>query len=412
MWYRCHVQEQTRARNDARESRPVVVLGMHRSGTSVVAQIVNALGASAGGADQLPAPDIFNPTGYWEHRELVQLDAEILAVLGASWKDVVSADVSRLSEEQRVHYVTRAKSIVQSLQGGGSFVLKDPRMSTLIPFWRDVLQNPVFVIAWRDPLAVARSLVTRDREPLLRSVAAWEHHNRTLLRDTEGLPRLLVSYEALLADPSRVARELHASLTQLGIDGLNVPTEERMGQIVNVDFNRSGRRAPTDESMLDSDQRALLADLRSGAVLDRSVAPTSARTLELLSEFRLVDEMEAEIDGLRKHLNQLGLQLEELHRQAAEREAAEQEAAEPVVEPPPAPLPEPEPLPEETRESFVEREHLVEAQRQLAERDLLLDAVFESRSWRIGHKLTGLLRILRRNDAPSAQDRWQKMKRQ
>src|SRR6185503_14179939 len=151
------------------ESRPVVVLGMHRSGTSVVAQIIHALGVYAGQPDELPPPDVFNPTGYWEHRDVVQLDTEILAVLGTSWKDVVNADVARLSEKQRSAYVARARSIVQSLGSRGTFLIKDPRLSTLIPFWREVWEKPIFVIAWRDPMAVARSLATRDKEPLLRS---------------------------------------------------------------------------------------------------------------------------------------------------------------------------------------------------------------------------------------------------
>src|SRR6185436_19303562 len=51
-----------------RDARPpMVVLGMHRSGTSVVAEILHAMGAYAGRSDELMPPDLFNPTGYWEH---------------------------------------------------------------------------------------------------------------------------------------------------------------------------------------------------------------------------------------------------------------------------------------------------------------------------------------------------------
>ena len=67
-------------------------------------------------------------------------------------------------------------------------------------------------------------------------------------------------------------------MTGLGIAGLSVPSKERMGQIVNVDFNRSGPRAEADESLLDSDQHALLDGLRSGAVLTETVAPTPSET--------------------------------------------------------------------------------------------------------------------------------------
>jgi hypothetical protein len=340
------VQEETTAAG--KMSRPIVILGMHRSGTSLVAQIINAMGVYAGKPDELQPPDMFNPTGYWEHRGAVELDGEILDALAATWQDAVDTDVSRLPHEQRAGFVARARSIVQSLQGRGAFLLKDPRMSTLLPLWRDALEQPIFVIAWRDPMAVARSLAKRDDHPLLRSIAAWELHNRILLRETEGLPRLLVSYEELLADPQRVTRELHASLTALGVEGLQIPSQQQLGQIVNHDFNRSGRNAQTDDSLLDPEQRALLAGLRSGSVLHEPVAPASARTMELLVEMRLLDE---------KNIR------------------------------------------------------LQEYVRQIGKRDELLKAVFISRSWRIGHRLTGLLRMLRGgSDAISAEDRWQKMK--
>ncbi|HYM59278.1 MAG TPA: sulfotransferase [Thermoanaerobaculia bacterium] len=332
-----------------RESRPIFVLGMHRSGTSVVAQILNALGVYAGRPDELAPPDIFNPTGFWEHNEVAALNRQILQALGATWVDSPRADISRLSGEQRAGYVGRARRIVaRSLQGRGPFLIKDPRISLLFPLWREALQNPVCVIAWRDPMAVARSLATRDKRPHLGSLAAWEHYTRTLLRDTEGVPRVLVSYEELLVEPARITRELHAALTGFGIEGLSLPSDERIRQFVNTDFNRSGRGASTDDTLLDDSQRALLADLSSGAALREPVAPTPARTVELLAEF-------GEIDVL--------------------------------------------------------RQDIIERDERISIRDRLLNTVFESKSWRIGHRLTGLLRFLRRSSAVSAEDRWREMTR-
>jgi hypothetical protein len=337
---------------ETRESRPVVVLGMHRSGTSLVAHVLSALGIYAGRPDELTPADMFNPTGFWERKDVVDLDEEILTALGASWTDPLRAEVTRLSDDQRAVYVARARRIVaRSLQGRGPFLLKDPHMSLLLPLWREALQNPICVLTWRDPVAVARSLDTRDKRPLLLSVAVWEHYTRTLLRDSEGLPRVLVSYEELIAEPARATRELHAALTGFGLEGLSAPSEERLRQVVKPEFDRSGRGAKTDETLLDDTQRALLADLKSGAALRGPVAPTSARTLELLAEFGELDE----IDALRQQL--------------------------------------------------TERDQL------LIERDQLLSVVFESRSWRIGHGMTGLLRFLRRSRALSAVDRWRKMTR-
>ena len=125
------------------ESRPVVVAGMHRSGTSLIAEILNAMGVYAGEPSDLAPPDMFNPTGYWEHRVAAEINREILSALGASWKNVVPIDLSRLSDE----YVSRAKDVARSLQGRGPFLIKDPRISLLLPIWRNALPGTVFVIA-------------------------------------------------------------------------------------------------------------------------------------------------------------------------------------------------------------------------------------------------------------------------
>jgi hypothetical protein len=325
------------------ESQPIVILGMHRSGTSVITEVIRALGAYAGEANDLAPPDMFNPTGYWEHKDAVALDTGILEQLDANWSDrIANADVSRLSTIERDAALAAAKKIVASLQDRGAFVLKDPRMSLLFPLWREALGKPVCVIAWRHPLAVAQSLGNRDKQPLLVSLAAWEHHYRTILRDTADLPRVLVSYEDLLADPPRVIRALHEELARLGVRGLRVPPEERVRQIVKADFNRSSRAARTDETLLAQEQRELLEMLRNGDALRVPIAPTAARTFERLDEFGEQEKRERE---LLEHIDDL---------------------------------------------------------------DQLLNAVFTSNSWRIGNRVTGMLRSIRSANTISAYERWQK----
>lgn len=268
-------------------SRAIVVLGMHRSGTSLTTDIIRTLGSYAGSPDELMAPDNFNPSGYWEHVDAVKIDDEILAALSTHWSGLVSAsDLARLPEERRTEWTARARKLVDSLKGRESYVLKDPRMSLLFPFWREVLDDVVCVIVWRDPLSVTQSLLARDRQPPLLSLAAWEHHYRTILRDTADLPRVLVSYDDVIADPVRGVGELHAELTRLGIGGLELPSPEQIRQVVNVDFDRSRRDASRHEPLVDEAQRELLASLRSGAALREPVPPASARTLALLEVAR------------------------------------------------------------------------------------------------------------------------------
>ena len=58
-------------------SIPVVVTGMHRSGTSLIASFLQALGVNLG--DELIEADANNPHGYFEAKEVVRLHQQMLA---------------------------------------------------------------------------------------------------------------------------------------------------------------------------------------------------------------------------------------------------------------------------------------------------------------------------------------------
>jgi hypothetical protein len=334
---------------NVQQSQPIIVLGMHRSGTSLITELIAAMGSYAGPPDKLTPPDIFNPHGYWEHIDVGQITRNVLKTFGANWTNVARVSIPALPPDRHADFVARAKEVAQSLGGRGSFVMKDPRMSLIFPLWAEALENPICVIAWRDPLAVARSLKHRDQRPFLGSLALWEHYNRVLLRDTHGRPRVLVSYDELLADPLRVVSDLHDALTRFGTPMKRL-SEDRIRQSVNADFNRSGKNG-ADETLLDAEQRALLDDLRSGAALEKTVTPTSPRKLELLAEYAVFDQ--AQNDAHHERVS--------LHREVAEL-------------------------------------------------DLLLQGIFDSRSWRLGRRITGLQQLLRREKEKTAEERWKERK--
>ena len=67
-------------------STAVIVLGMHRSGTSALAGILHHLGVELGDRLMQASPD--NPRGYWEHRDIVAVNHKLMAELGWSWDDI------------------------------------------------------------------------------------------------------------------------------------------------------------------------------------------------------------------------------------------------------------------------------------------------------------------------------------
>src|SRR5215467_6029736 len=69
-------------------STALVVLGMHRSGTSALTGMLHHLGVTLG--DRLMAATLDNPRGYWEHRDVVAAHERLMTALGWGWDDIRS----------------------------------------------------------------------------------------------------------------------------------------------------------------------------------------------------------------------------------------------------------------------------------------------------------------------------------
>jgi hypothetical protein len=113
---------------------------MHRSGTSALARGVQALGVYLGTTFLSTRPD--NPTGYWEDRNICELNERLLAAFGLKWTDVSLLEDTRWREpaveslrQEAVEYL-RTQFMGHRLWG-----FKDPRTVRVLPFWESVLQS-------------------------------------------------------------------------------------------------------------------------------------------------------------------------------------------------------------------------------------------------------------------------------
>jgi LPS sulfotransferase NodH len=196
-------------------SRAVIVLGMHRSGTSVLTRGLQSLGVFLGDEFLNTQPD--NPTGYWEDRVIVGLNERLLDLFGLDWESISliqdtqwhSAVVAALQHEAVVrlqsHFMTHA------LWG-----FKDPRTLRLLPFWRAVFQSldvdDRYVLAIRNPISVATSLLRRQSMPPATSHMISLVYLVPHLHEIADRPFVVVDYDLLVADPreqlARVRRAL------------------------------------------------------------------------------------------------------------------------------------------------------------------------------------------------------------
>ncbi|MBN7795175.1 glycosyltransferase [Parahaliea mediterranea] len=200
-------------------TRNIVILGMHRSGTSMVAGALCRAGVYAGTPGELLEDQEDNPQGFWERRDVVELDDAILESLDSTWFRPPTGD--RLDPQACLQ---RIESVLGRLPGDSSWLLKDPRMVLTWRAWDAALaargDNPLLLYVYRDPRAVAVSLARRNHFPLQLGLALWEHYNRLALEALRGRDYLAVDFARIQADP---AGELGKLLRQL--DGFGVQLE-------------------------------------------------------------------------------------------------------------------------------------------------------------------------------------------
>jgi hypothetical protein len=183
--------------------RAIVVVGSHRSGTSALARVLSLVGCDL--PRHLLPPQDDNDVGFWEPAAVVQAHDVFLTNIGSSWDDVAAlpdgAFVSAAGRELRHQLMLLLR---EDYGGSTLFVVKDPRISRLLPLWFAVLAElqtvPVVALAVRNPLEVAASLKAREGFTTTKSLLLWLRHTIESEQHSRGRPRSIVLYDELLRD--------------------------------------------------------------------------------------------------------------------------------------------------------------------------------------------------------------------
>ena len=142
----------------------ICIIGMHRSGTSMVARLLNLCGLDLGPSDQLIPPNDPNPIGYFENVNFTyKIDDALLAHFGGSWDNPPVFKEGWEYDPSLEQIVNEARSLLQTFSNNSQWGWKDPRATILLPFWKLLIPDLRFVICVRSPLEVAKSLASRDK---------------------------------------------------------------------------------------------------------------------------------------------------------------------------------------------------------------------------------------------------------
>ena len=209
----------------------VVVLGMHRSGTSALTRVLNLLGCDLPKTLMGALPS--NETGHWESLAIAQLNEEILSSAGSNWHDWLAFNPDWYLSPKMAEFKEKAIIALEEEFGRSHlFVLKDPRICRFSPFWLDTIQSagvrPVVVMPVRNPLEVANSLSKRSGLEPAHGHLLWLRHVLEAESGSRQFPRAVCSYEALLSGWPNLAAGLQNTF-DVSWPRMSAQTREEIG---------------------------------------------------------------------------------------------------------------------------------------------------------------------------------------
>lgn len=185
-----------------------LILGMHRSGTSCLAGVMQRCGLHMG---DVRKGSQSNKRGFYEIRKLQTIHDQILGLNNASWH---SPPLSQIIFHP--HHQNEIKNILNTLKDRRCVGIKDPRLLLMLEAWADVLQSPpAFVGTFRHPLAVVDSLAKRNKLEPEHTIELWKHYNAKLVECHKQNQFPLIHFD--LSDKKKYLSKVEDLIERVGL---------------------------------------------------------------------------------------------------------------------------------------------------------------------------------------------------
>lgn len=214
----------------------IIVLGAHRSGTSLCAAAITCLGADACLGEYYANEE--NQKGFYEHPDIVEFNDRLLAHLGGSWDNPLFQLGDWRHADDIASWLEDAADLLTNLYGGVPVaVMKDPRLCQLLEFWEVAIEHAgyasedvYYLHTLRPAVEVALSQRSRARaneafyeygKDLLEGAALWLSLTAQALQQAPAARTWFVAYSDLLQKPEATVRALAAFL-DLPVDNASI----------------------------------------------------------------------------------------------------------------------------------------------------------------------------------------------
>jgi GT2 family glycosyltransferase len=300
----------------------VLVLGMHRSGTSVLTRALNLLGVELG-RDLMAAVENNNETGFWEHQGVVDAHEALMAAFGMRWDDPRAMPDGWLDTDAAKIATARIQGILDDeFADTRLWGVKDPRMCRVLPLWLPILEargiRPTIVHMVRNPMEVARSLERRDAIPRGRGLLLWLRHQLESILSARDLPLVWTEFDRVMSDWREVAAKIDGAL-DLGLALADTEAAAKIDGFVRSDLRHhvldgealardpnlkdwvgavfTALDGPPDELIATAERVTVEMD-RLSFYFDDTFASWAGRELELLEQVRERDGAIRERDSM------------------------------------------------------------------------------------------------------------------
>jgi hypothetical protein len=258
--------------------KPLLVLGMLRSGTSATTRALGLLGASMG-----PESDMGM---FWENQPMRRVNRDLLGLYGGDWECPPVLPDGWLQSTEVQALIPRAKEVVAQEYGGASvMVWKDPRTCLTLPFWVEVLgETPIVVLLNRHPVEIASSAEKRNQLSRGHAFAVWERFLGDAVSTAVGLPTAVVDYVQLVNDPVTTMSALVDTLAEWGAPLPGDPATTEMELTPQRRHHHAATGEVFDDPIATDSQRVLFTLLRElPAASDAFALPRPVPTPDPLS---------------------------------------------------------------------------------------------------------------------------------